>query len=95
MARGTPKLVTRLVKQREARTALAISRESFRRHWDSVFTDPRSAADRRAGVERCVYEDELAVAVEYGGRMGARAKAAVLAYRRTVGRTSWAGTKPL
>jgi len=74
-----PKLATKLIRARDARDALAIGHDTFWRVWHAVFTDPRPLADRRPGVERKVFEDELAVAVEKGAT-------AVLNYRRLVGR---------
>lgn len=78
------KVVTKLVKMRASCETLAISRPTFWRRWHSVFTDPRGSGDVRHGVERKVYEDELAVAVEEGG--GESARLAVIAYRGRVGR---------
>lgn len=64
-------------------TALAVSRMTFWRHWQTVFTDPRNPNHGQT-VGRKVFEDELVVAVENGG--GDRAKAAVLALRKQLGR---------
>ncbi|VTR92519.1 unnamed protein product [Gemmata massiliana] len=79
-----PKLTTRLVKLREACHALAISHDSFSRHWQAVFTETRDKEERKKGVHRKVFEDELAKAVNAGG--GTKAKNAVLMFRRTMGR---------
>lgn len=78
----TPRLATRLVKLKDACDALAIHRDTFWKRWHPVFTDPRPAADRRHGVERKVYEDELTVAVEDA----AQGKGAVLNFRRLMKR---------
>jgi hypothetical protein len=72
-----PRLKTKLVKLRDACEALAISHDTFARHWQSVFTDTRP--ERRKGVRRLVLEDELSVAVEEGA-------AAVLTFRKVMGR---------
>lgn len=69
----------KLVKTAAACEALGVSRTTFWRHWDAVFTDPRPAAERVHGTARKVYDDELAVAVERGG--GAAARLAVLHLR--------------
>lgn len=74
-----PRLKTKLLKLRVACESLAISHDTFARHWQSVFTDPRPLADRRRGVPRLVLEDELSVAVEEG-------RNAVLTYRKLMGR---------
>lgn len=79
-----PRLLTKLVHRRHACDALAVSPRSFWRHWHPVFTETRSKDDQRAGCERKVFEDELAVAVEAGG--GSRARVAVLTYRGKLGR---------
>lgn len=73
-----PKLATKLVKLTTVCESLAISRPTFWRRWHATFTDPRPAGGS-PGVERKVFEDELAVAVEKGAT-------AVLNYRRLVGR---------
>jgi hypothetical protein len=75
---------TSLVHRSEACWRLGIHRDTFWRVWHSVFTDPRDAEDRRPGVERKVYDDELKIAVESGG--GKRARIAVLNYRGKIGR---------
>lgn len=80
----SPKLATKLVHLRDACDALAISRDTFWVRWHATFTDPRSPEDRRPGVERKVFEDELATAVNAGG--GSRAKLAVIAFRGQMGR---------
>lgn len=80
----SPKLVTSLVRRRDACKALGICRDTFWRVWHEVFTDPRSPEDRRAGCERKVFEDELATAVNAGG--GTRARVAVVNFRGLVGR---------
>jgi hypothetical protein len=79
-----PRLTTRLVKVKEACHALGISHDTFDRHWREVFTETRSAEERRKGVHRHVFEDELAEAVDHGG--GVRGRAAVLTFRQNVGR---------
>lgn len=77
----SPRLATKLVKLKGACEALAISRPTFWRRWHLTFTDPRPESDR-AGCERKVYEDELAVAVNEASR----GKAAVLLFRKQMGR---------
>lgn len=57
---------------------------TYTRHWQSVFTDTRDTEERKKGVHRRVYEDELAEALNAGG--GNRGRTAVLAFRQTVGR---------
>lgn len=79
-----PRLGTRLAHRREACAVLSIGRECFWQNWHSVFTDPRSPEDQKKGVERKVFEDELAVAVEAGGHPSG--KAAVINYRGRIGR---------
>lgn len=73
------RLTTRLLPLFAACDALDISPSTFGRRWQAVFTDPRPKIDRRPGVPRKVFEDELKVAVEEGA-------AAVLLFRRTMGR---------
>lgn len=85
MARGIPRLTTRLISRAAACDALGVAPRSFSRHWAAVFTDPRPPDDRRPRVRRQVYEDEVAVAVEAGG--GRRGRLAVLDYRARVGRS--------
>lgn len=80
------KIKTRLIRRSEATEKLGISARSFWKHWNVVFTDPRPPEDRRHKIQRCVFEDELSTAMEFGGRLGDRAKAAVLEYRRKNGR---------
>ena len=80
----TPRLTTRLVKLKEACHALGISDDTFSRRWADVFTETRDASERRHGIHRKVFEDELAEAVNNGG--GTRAMAAVRAFRRIMGR---------
>lgn len=75
---------TALVHRREACRQLGIERDTFWRVWHSVFTDPRDPEDRRPGVERKVYDDELQIAVTNGG--GRRARTAVLNYRGRINR---------
>lgn len=74
----------RKVRRREAQEALQIGHDTFWRHWHGVFTDPRSEADQRAGVERKVYEDELQVALDADGHPSGRI--AVLNYRAKLNR---------
>jgi hypothetical protein len=74
------RLRNRLVSQAEACADLGICRLTFHRRWASIFSDPRDVADRKRGVPRKVREDELRVAINDG-------RLAVLAYRRSVGRT--------
>jgi len=81
-----PRLKTKLLGRREACDALSIGTATFSRHWKDVFTDPRPPEDRRRCVARRVYEDELAVAVDAGGGVSSRAKAAVLNYRGSIKR---------
>ena len=73
------RLTTRLVKLKVACESLAISHDTFSRHWQEIFTETREPADRRKGVPRKVFEDELSVAVEEG-------RAAVLTFRKVMGR---------
>ncbi|WP_439627572.1 hypothetical protein [Gemmata sp.] len=88
MARTAPRLKTSLIRQRDACRAMGICRVTFWRHWGPVFTDPRDPTDRGTTCHRNVFEDELAVAVEAGGGVSGRAKAAVINYRASVGRKS-------
>lgn len=81
------KLTTKLLSRAAACEALGVCARTFSQHWARVFTDPRDPADQRRGVARRVFEDELAVAVEAGGGVSGRAKAAVIAYRSDVGRS--------
>lgn len=81
-ARPSRTRTTQLVKARDVLASLAISGVTFWRKWHAVFTDPRPPADRRKGVERKVYRDELDVAVNDA----ASGAAAVLNFRRLVGR---------
>lgn len=78
------RLTTKFCHRREACAVLKIGRECFWQNWHTVFTDPRSPEDRKHGVERKVYEDELAVAVDAGGHPSG--KAAVINYRGQMGR---------
>lgn len=80
----TPRSATSLVHRRDACAALAIGRDVFWRTWASVFTDPRDPEDRRPGVERKVYRDELEIAITNGG--GRRARVAVINFRGRIGR---------
>lgn len=73
------RVTTQLVKLKAACAVLAISRNTFVRRWQDVFTDGRSPEDRRERCARKIFEDELSVAVEEG-------REAVLTYRRLVGR---------
>lgn len=73
-----------LVNRSEVCRRLGISDSSFARHWNDVFTDPRPAEDRRVGVARQVFDDELDVAVNAGG--GRRGRIAVLNFRGRLGR---------
>lgn len=84
MARTQPLLTTKLLKVKEVCDALGISEDTFSRHWQGVFTETRDPAEKRKGVHRHVFEDEVAEAVNAGG--GARGRAAVLTFRRTMRR---------
>jgi len=80
----TPKTPTVLVHRREACRRLAIGMRVFWQRWHSIFTDPRDPEDRRPGMERRVFEDELEIAAANGG--GQRARIAVLNFRGIHGR---------
>ena len=88
MPRALP--LPRLVKKAVACEHLGCCRETFWRRWDGVFTDGRTADEKRAAgpgrgsAERLVFEDELRAAVENGG--GERGRQAVLALRARLGR---------
>jgi hypothetical protein len=70
----------RLVPLAEVLAALGgISEDTFRRHWQGVFTDRRTDGSAGGKKPRLVYSDELAAAVEHG-------PAAVELLRRTKGR---------
>lgn len=56
---------------------LGISPDSFERHWQDVFSDGRTDAERQSRRPRLVHLHELTAAVEAGGGLCARAKAAV------------------
>jgi hypothetical protein len=84
MFRAAPRTTTSLVRRSEACRRLAIGMRVFWQRWHSIFTDPRDPEDRRPGVERKVYSDELDIAVEFGG--GQRARTAVLNYRGQINR---------
>jgi siroheme synthase (precorrin-2 oxidase/ferrochelatase) len=83
MARA-PKLTTKLIHLRDAVDALSICKRTFKRRWHEYFTDPRCKEDVERRIERKVYEDELVVFIENGA--GTKAAAAVMAYRKQVGR---------
>ncbi len=85
-AKPLPRIRTKLVRRRDAESALGIGKTAFWQHWSAVFTDPRAPEDRRPRVERAVYMDELDTAIAAGGRMSGRAKSAVLAFRKVMGR---------
>lgn len=72
----------RLVHIADACADLACSRKTFWRRWHAVFTDPRPTRDRRKGIERKVYADELNVAIEES----AKGPTAVLAFRKLMNR---------
>lgn len=83
---ATPKLKTKLISRIAACEALGVGVTTFSQHWTRTFTDPRAPEDRRPRVARRVFEDELAVAVEAGGGVSGRAKAAVINYRGSIKR---------
>lgn len=87
MRRRPTTTIPRLLSKAAACDRLGICVRSFARHWQDVFTDRRPPAARGPGSDRLVYEDELAEAVEHGGGVNPRAKAAVLAYRGLLKRT--------
>jgi len=84
------------VSRSKACERLGISDSTFWRRWHSIFTETRQEEDQVegrelkqkrklfAGVDRGVYEDELDLAVEKGGKHAARL--AVLNYRGLMGR---------
>lgn len=68
----------RLVGIQEACDRLGCGRRTFWTRWHAVFTETRPKTDRRHGVQRKVYEDELDAAVANA----AKAAAAVANVRR-------------
>lgn len=72
----------RLVRLRDACADLGCCPDTFWRKWHAVFTDPRPRAERRKGVSRRVYADELDVAIEQANK----GPIAVLAFRKLMKR---------
>jgi hypothetical protein len=79
--------IPRTVSRATACAHLGVSAVTFWRHWRDVFTDGRGAGERGPGRHaRYVLEDELRAAVEAGGGVGSRAKAAVYDLRKLMNR---------